>query len=106
MTGRSAWTPTSMRGQNGLSQDIKCGNNSNDISSGGHGSSESVSSTEGVFSNNDVVLSAEVVPANKFRLKNHPTRRIVCGLLVSLFAAFLFLLAIGDQDDHYTTVPT
>ncbi|KAL8456217.1 hypothetical protein ACS0TY_033620 [Phlomoides rotata] len=96
--GTSAWTP---RGQNGLPQDIKCGSNKNKFSY----RSESVSSTEGVFSNNDV---AEIVPANKSRLKKHhsSTIRMVCGLLVSLFAAFLFLLAIGDQDDRYIIVPT
>lgn len=105
MRGTSGWTSTSMHG---LTEDINCGNNNDKFSSDGHGRSESVSSTEGVFSNNNLQLSAEIVPANKYRLKNHrsSTRRLVCGLLVSLFAVFLFLLAIGDQDNHHIIVPT
>lgn len=117
MTGTFALTPTSMHGQNGIPQDMNCENNKDKLSSGGElflGSSESVSSTEDVFSNKDLGFSAEVVPRNKPLLqrvnarKNHhnSASRIVCGLFVGLFAVVLFLLAIGDQDDHYIIVPT
>ncbi|KAI3471485.1 hypothetical protein Pfo_028135 [Paulownia fortunei] len=116
MTSAFAWTPTSIREQNGLPQDMNRENNGDKLSSGDerfHGSSESVSSTEDVFSDKDLRLSAEVVPGNKAQLqrvhvqKNHNfTYSIVCGLLVVLFAVLLCLLAICDQDDHYIVVPT
>ncbi|KAK4413107.1 protein SINE1 [Sesamum alatum] len=114
-----AWTPTSMREQNGLSQDMDHESKRDKKSSSGgdlfHGSSESVSSTEDVFTNKNVQLSPEVVqcikPSQLQRVdvrKNHSnsSRAIVSGLFVVLVAVFLCLLALGGQDDYDILVPT
>ncbi|KAL0405070.1 UNVERIFIED_CONTAM: protein SINE1 [Sesamum radiatum] len=118
-TSAFAWTPTSMREQNGLSQDMDHESNRDKKSSSGgdlfHGSSESVSSTEDVFTNKDVQLLAEVVhcikPSQFQRVnvqENHSnsSRGIVCGIFVVLVAVILCLLALGGQDDYDILVPT
>ncbi|KAK6124804.1 hypothetical protein DH2020_041455 [Rehmannia glutinosa] len=105
MTSTFEWSPTSMREQNDLHQDMNCENNGDKLFYGDelHGSSESVSSTKDVFGDRDLGLSAEVVPGKETR--HNSAHNIVCGLFV-LFALVLCLLAIGDQEDHNILVPT
>lgn len=106
MTNKFAWTPVSMHGQNDSpqAQRMNCENNRDKFASGEqfHGSPESVSSTE------DVSNFAEIVPMDKPQVKKHhnSTKRVVRGLFVVLFAVFLFLLVIGDQEEYYDVVPT
>ncbi|KAG8371793.1 hypothetical protein BUALT_Bualt12G0000100 [Buddleja alternifolia] len=109
------WKPTT-RGQNGSEDKKRENDRDKDLSSGReqlHFSSESVSSTEDVSADKDVRPSLEVVPGNKPRLqsvnvqkKHHNfARNIVCALPV-LFAVFIGLLVIGDQDEKRILVPT
>lgn len=87
-----------MHGPNG----INCENREK-LTSGGelfHASTESVSSTE------DVPNFAEVYTIDKPQLKKKHHSKVVCGLLVGLFAVLVFLLVIGDQDNHNVMVPT
>ncbi|KAH6790715.1 ARM repeat superfamily protein [Perilla frutescens var. frutescens] len=105
MTDKFAWTPVSMHEQNGPSQGMNCENNRDKLASGGEqfrARSESVSSTE------DVSDLADIVPVNEPPVKKHhnSAKKVVYGLFVGLFAVFLFLLVIGDEDDHYVIVPT
>ncbi|KAL0359378.1 UNVERIFIED_CONTAM: protein SINE1 [Sesamum angustifolium] len=117
-TSAFTWTPTLMSEQNGLSQDMDHESNRDKKSSSGgdlfHGSSESVSSTEDVFTNKDVQLLPEVVhcikPSQFQRVnvqENHSnsSRGIVCGIFVVLVAVILCLL-LGGQDDYAILVPT
>ncbi|KAL7098162.1 hypothetical protein ACP275_10G187600 [Erythranthe tilingii] len=113
-TSTFEWTPTSMRQQNCFHQDINYDKNEEKLSSRGeqyHGTSESVSSTEDVFSEKDIRLSAEEKPQIQLVNVQHnhkkSIRNMACGFSLLLLAAFLCLLAIGDYDDnHYSLVPT
>ncbi|KAH6809101.1 ARM repeat superfamily protein [Perilla frutescens var. frutescens] len=95
---------TNRHEQNGPPQGMNCENRDKSASSGEqfHTRSESVSSTE------DVSNLADIVPVDKPLVKKHhdSAKKVVCGLFVCLFAVFLFLMVIGDPDDHHVIVPT
>lgn len=78
-------------------------------------SSESVSSSEYVPVLADVQVSQKLVPESKTKSltitvqKDYPRSalRMLCGLFIVIFAAFLCLLWIGgDQDECYNLLPT
>ncbi|KAG6426991.1 hypothetical protein SASPL_111230 [Salvia splendens] len=101
---RSPMRPVSLLGQLGLPNGMDC-ENKDELASGDelfHANAESVSSTE------DVPNLAEMIPVDKFQVKKHhnSAKKVVFALFVGLFAVFVFLLVIGDQDNHHVMVPT
>ncbi|XP_057782331.1 protein SINE1 [Salvia miltiorrhiza] len=96
---RSPMTPVSMHGQLGTPKGMNCDYENKEILAS---RAESVSSTE------DVPNLAEMIPIDEPQPKKHhnSTRNVVCGLFVGLFAVFVFLMMIGDQDNHHVMVPT
>ncbi|KAL1550077.1 protein SINE1-like isoform X1 [Salvia divinorum] len=101
---RSPMRPVSLLGQLGLPNGMDC-DKKDELASGDelfHASAESVSSTE------DVPTLAEMIPVDKPQVKKHhnSARKVVFALFVGLFAVFVFLLVIGDQDNHHVMVPT
>ncbi|CAA0827849.1 ARM repeat superfamily protein [Striga hermonthica] len=77
-----------------------------------HSRSESVSSTENVSGDKNLISATEVVPVNKARSERVHTRMIsarniiVYVLFAVLSALLLCLLLIGDQDNRDILVPT
>ncbi|KAG8367997.1 hypothetical protein BUALT_Bualt16G0130800 [Buddleja alternifolia] len=105
--------PTSMHEQNGLSQKMNRGKSASDRRQLAY-CSESVSSTEDLFTDTDLQLPRDVIPGNKTLLQSVDIQKdhlnsgliIFCGIFFVVFAVFLCLLGIGDQIDHYIVVPT
>lgn len=99
---RSPMRPISLLGQLGLPNGMDCENKDESGDEQFHANAESVSSTE------DVPDLAEMIPVDKLQVKKHhnSARKVVFALFVGLFAVFVFLLVIGDQDNHHVMVPT
>ncbi|KAL3834928.1 hypothetical protein ACJIZ3_009664 [Penstemon smallii] len=103
-------TPTMRHQVNGLSQDMNCDKDRDEnMSFDGeqfHCTSESISSTEDVFTDKDLRSSPlEVIHENKFRIRKNHQSYIVCVLFVILAVIFC-LMEIRDQNDLYVLVPT
>ncbi|XP_047960978.1 protein SINE1-like isoform X2 [Salvia hispanica] len=97
---RSPMRPVSLLGQLGLPNGMDC-ENKDELASGDeqfHANAESVSSTE------DVSNLAEMIPVDKPH--HNSARKVIFALFVGLFAVLVFLLVIGDQDNHHVMVPT
>ncbi|GER27472.1 ARM repeat superfamily protein [Striga asiatica] len=105
-------TLASLHEQNGLFRDMNRVNGGDRFFPENklHSRSESVSSTENVSGDKNLISATELVPENKARLERvHvriSARKIVYGLFAVLSALLLCLLAIGDQDDRDILVPT
>ncbi|XP_075508769.1 protein SINE1-like [Primulina tabacum] len=75
---------------------------------------ESVSSTEDVYPDTDTPVSVNMIPRNETQIQNanvrqgfqFSARKIVCGILLVIFAVVFRLLAIGDLADGNILVPT
>ncbi|XP_042048437.1 protein SINE1-like isoform X1 [Salvia splendens] len=101
---RSPMRPVSLLGQLGLPNGMDC-ENKDELASGDEqflANAESVSSTE------DVPNLAEMIPVDKPQVKKHhnSAKKVVFAFFVGLFAVLVFLLVIGDQDNHHVMVPT
>lgn len=97
-----------------MNRQIERDNNLSNVGEQSQGSSESVCSTKDTPTKDVLQVSDKVISGSKIEIRSVFAQKrfrksgfnVFCSLFVMVFAAFLCLLWIDDQEEGYNLVPT